>query len=190
MSHLRRALSFGLITAVFVGGALPTLGGELAGVQMSDSRKVGDTTLVLNGLALRKKAIFKVYVAGLYLPAKSKDARKILAEDSPRALEMEFVRSVGKDSLVGAWEDCLSANAPGAGSAIQDGFARLGKWMTDVKSGDRIGFFYDPTSGVSVEVGGRIAGTVEGRSFADTLFSCWIGEVPPSEDFKAGLLGN
>jgi hypothetical protein len=38
------------------------LAGELAGVTLSDTLKAGDKTLKLNGLGLRKRALFKVYV--------------------------------------------------------------------------------------------------------------------------------
>ena len=48
-----------------LGSAAPAA--ELAGVTMPDTDTVEGKTLKLNGLGLRKKMVFKVYVAGLYL---------------------------------------------------------------------------------------------------------------------------
>ena len=62
----------------------PVLAGTLAGIIFPDSLDIGGQTLVLNGMALRKKVIFKVYVAGLYLPAKEKNSETILAADQTR----------------------------------------------------------------------------------------------------------
>lgn len=162
---------------------------DLAGVKLSDTTKVGDQTLVLNGLGLRKKAIFKVYVGGLYLPEKSSDANAILSGDAARQLVMEFVRSVGASSLTGAWDDCLKNNTPGADSDVKKGFKQLNGWMADVEDEDQLTFTYQPGAGTTVNVKGRDQGTIEGKPFADALFACWIGKVPPSEDFKEGLLG-
>ena len=184
--------SIGLSLSVLLLVALwanPILAGELAGVSMSDHTKVGDQALVLNGMGLRKKAIFKVYVAGLYLKAKQTDAARILSADDPRKLEMEFLRSVGKDSLVGAWNDCLAASSAAGSSSMKGDFSKLGSWMEDVKAEDRMVFTYDPGKGLTVKVKGKVAGEIEGKPFADTLFACWIGDSPPSADFRAGLLG-
>jgi len=57
----------------------------------------------LNGVGLRKKAIFKVYVAGLYVEAPSKDAAAILAADAARIVKMQYLRSVDKASITGAF---------------------------------------------------------------------------------------
>ena len=167
----------------------PAHAAELAGVKLADSARVGDQTLILNGLGLRKKAIFKVYVAGLYVPAKSADANAILTADAPRHLVMQFVRSVGAGSLTGGWDDCLKNNSPTAGSEVKKGFATLDGWMDDVKDEDQLAFTYEPGSGTAVTVKGQTKGTIEGKLFADALFACWIGPEPPSEDFKSGLLG-
>ena len=45
-------------------------GAELEGVRLDDRVQVDGQALQLNGLALRTRYYFKVYVAGLYLPAK------------------------------------------------------------------------------------------------------------------------
>ena len=81
--------------------ARPALARDLAGVSLPDTLSAGDKTLKLNGLGLRKKAIFKVYVGGLYLEAPSKDAAAIVAADAPKAVRMHFLRDLEEDAAHG-----------------------------------------------------------------------------------------
>lgn len=180
-------ISIMLLLMLSVG--LPVTAGELAGTQLQDTVRVDEQSLMLNGMGLRKKAIFKVYVGGLYLTKKQSDAAAILASDSPRRMVMHFLRSVGADSISGAWQDCLAAQSGSPSADLKRQFDQLASWMGDVDNGDRLEFTYTPGSGTTVEVQGKTRGTVDGKAFADTLLSCWIGSSPPSADFKAGLLG-
>lgn len=184
MNHIAR-----LMMALLLGAGLN--GATLADVTMPDTLTVEGQTLVLNGMALRKKVVFKVYVDGLYLPQKEKSAERILQNDQMRHNVLHFKRSVGKDSLVGAWNDGLEANVPQAGGELKKQFALLGEWMEDVAEDDTMSFTYVPGSGTRVQVKGKLKGTIEGKPFADALFSCWIGAKPgPGEKFKQALLGN
>jgi chalcone isomerase-like protein len=162
----------------------------VAGVAMPTMRQVGGRELVLNGMALRKKAIFKVYVAGLYLVAKSSDAEAILAADAPRLLVMRFVRGVEARKICEAWNESLAANTPNASPKLKQHFATLCRWMEDVEDGEQFAFTYLPGQGTTVEVKGREKGTISGKEFADALFKSWIGPKPgPGEEFKRDLLG-
>ena len=163
--------------------------GELAGVKLADTAKVGEQTLVLNGMGLRTKMIFKVYVAGLYLAAKQSDPAKILAEDSARRLEMQFMRSVGHEKIAEAWAECLTNNTPNAGSDVQAGFKQLEGWTADMEEGHKMTFTYEPGKGTEIAVQGAAKGSVAGKAFADAIFACWLGPVPPNAELKTGLLG-
>lgn len=94
----------------------------LAGATLDDSARVGDQTLVLNGLGLRKKLFVKVYVGGLYLPAKQSDGAAILAGDGPRRTVMHFLYKVGKGQLCEGWDDGLENNIPNASNAVRESF--------------------------------------------------------------------
>jgi hypothetical protein len=169
---------------------LAQAGTEIAGVAVPATVDAGGQTLVLNGAALRKKSIVKVYVAGLYLPAKSSDATAILASDGPRELRMQFVRDVGKDKMCEAWDESLENNSPGADAQLQGEFKQLCGFMQDLKKGDVMTFTYLPATGTSVDIAGQHKGTIAGKPFADALFKSWIGPKPgPGEDFKRHLLG-
>ncbi|MEM7479700.1 MAG: chalcone isomerase family protein [Acidobacteriota bacterium] len=170
--------------------ATPAFAGKLAGVTLPDSVEVGDQEMVLNGMALRSKLFIKVYVAGLYLPAKTASPTAVLSADEPRRLDMNFLRSVGADSICGAWSDGLAANTPNASAELKGQFETLCSWMEDVDKGESFSFTYLPGTGTTVEVKGQNKGTLAGKAFADALFACWIGLEPgPGEGFRDDLMG-
>ena len=91
-----RKICFLILILMFV---LPGFSRTYKGVTMPDKITIEGKELVLNGMALRKKIIFKVYVAGLYLPAKETNDKKILKTDETRQMVMHWVRSVGKGKI-------------------------------------------------------------------------------------------
>ena len=162
---------------------------SLAGGTMPNQIEVEGQRLVLNGMALRKKAIFKVYVAGLYLPAAERSAERIFAADGPRRMVLQFLRDVDRQKMCDAWNEGLAANTPNASAALKQQFTTLCGWMEDIKEGEQFVFTYLPGRGTRVDVRGQSKGTLEGKPFADALFASWIGPKPgPGEEFKKGLL--
>ncbi|HEX6902976.1 MAG TPA: chalcone isomerase family protein [Thermoanaerobaculia bacterium] len=171
--------------------ALPAGAGTLAGVSLPDKAEVKGQSLVLNGMALRKKLFIKVYVAGLYLPQKEKDAKKILAGDTPHRMVMHFLYSVNKEQMCEAWNEGLEANTPNPSADVKKGFATLCSWMEPIPEGNKLVMTYVPGEGTQVEVNGKAKGTLPGKDVADAILATWIGPKPgPGEDFKKGLLGN
>src|SRR5262245_6798797 len=98
---------------IVVAGVPPSVAGELAGVKLPEQVTVGGRTLRLNGMGLREATILKVrvYVAGLYLVARSTDASQIIASEEPKRLVLDFVRDVGRGSLVEAWNEGFAKSA-------------------------------------------------------------------------------
>jgi hypothetical protein len=171
--------------------AAPARAGSLAGVTMPDTVEVAGQNLVLNGMALRSKAVFKVYVGGLYLPAKQGDWKQVLAADTPRHMAMHWLRSVDKDAICGAWQEGLEANTPNASAEVAKNFETLCGMMEAARTGDRFTFTYLPGTGTQVEINGKAKGTLGAKAFADALFAAWIGPKPgPGEAFRDDLMGN
>jgi hypothetical protein len=183
----RRSLIGSVLVLLFVA---PVLAGTLKGITLPDTLTIDGQTLVLNGMALRKKVIFKVYVAGLYLPAKEKNSETILAADQTRCTVMHFLRSVDAGKISEAWFDGLQANTPNHSPELKKLFDTLAGLMEDLQEGDKLVFTYRPGTGTEVKVKGKIKGTLGDKAFADALFACWIGKKPgPGEVFKNDLLG-
>ena len=178
-----------LILALAVGISTAAWGREMAGVTMSDTVEIGDQTLVLNGMGLRKKAIIKVYVAGLYLTEKMDDATAILAADTTRRTAMEFRFGVSADKMCAAWKEGLENNTDNPSAELKAKFDTLCEYQADMDKGGMMVYTYVPGTGTEVSINDAVKGTIEGKDFADALFSCWIGPEPPGAAFKKGLLG-
>lgn len=182
--------------AVLLSVAVPAAAQEQSatatrdGVTLPTTVTADGNQLVLNGLGLRKKAIFKVYVAGLYLPTRSADAEAILAADQPRRIVLQFLRGVGKDQMCDAMYDGLEKNTPEYTPALREKFDRFCEMMVKIEKGEQFVFTYLPGTGTIVEAKGEQRGVVEGKDFADALFASWLGPDPgPGEGTKKDLLG-
>ena len=184
---MKRILTLAVALGLAFGSAAPAA--ELAGVKMPETDTVEGKTLKLNGLGLRKKAFFKVYVAGLYLETPSKDPAAILASSEIKSMRLHILRSLkGKqvsDAIAEGFERNSKAELPKLKARL-DKFAAM---IPDVEEGDEIVMAWLPDKGTKVTVRGTDRGTVEGRDFADALFAVWLGPEPVQEDLKKALLG-
>ncbi|MBI3796909.1 MAG: chalcone isomerase family protein [Deltaproteobacteria bacterium] len=169
--------------------SVAALARDLAGVTLPDTLTVGEKTLKLNGLGLRQKAMFKVYVGALYLEAPSKDAGAILASDQPKAIRMHFLRDLSKAQLVEAFQEGFDANVKDKTAAQKANFVKMLALVPDVKQGETMTFTYVSGKGTTLQAGDKDLGAFEGKDFADAVFSIWLGPTPPSEDLKKGMLG-
>ena len=172
--------------------AAPAWAGTLAGVTLPEQTAVEESTLVLNGMGPRVATWLriKVYVAGLYLEAKSSDADAILRSELPKRIVFVFVRSVGRKRMIKEWNESLKANVREDFAALEDRIATLHAWMPDaVSEGDEMTLTYLPGKGVVVEIRGEARGTIPGADFARALFAIWLGAKPPNQSLKMGILG-
>lgn len=164
--------------------------GSLAGVTLEDKVVVNGQSLTLNGLGLRKKFFIKVYVGGLYLQAKSSNPAAILTADTPRRMVMHFLYGVSKDQMCDAWSEGLEANTPNASADVKKGFTTLCAWMEAIPKGNRLVLTYVPGTGTTVEVNGKMKGTLPGKATADAVVTTWVGPKPAmGDDFKNAILG-
>jgi len=162
---------------------------ELKGVSMPVSMELDGKKLSLNGLGLRTKVVFKVYVAGLYLEKPSRDGMEISASEQTKRVELAFLRSVDGADVAKAIADGFANNAGSALPALKDRIEKFGKLIPNVKKGDRLVFLYRPGKNVELEYGGKNIGAIEGKDFADALFRVWLGPKPSDKALKDGLLG-
>ena len=103
-----QAVAVAVAVALNVGAQAQPV--ELEGQKFEPTVQVGGQTLTLNGVGLRKRAIFKVYLNGLYVPQKSTDAATLINEKGARRASLRMLRDVDADSFVGAFTDGLKNN--------------------------------------------------------------------------------
>lgn len=187
----RRWTTGALLAAMLA--ALPALhAAEVAGVNVADSARVGGQELLLNGAGVRRKVVFKVYVAALYLPAKSASAAAIVDSPAPRRISMHLLREVTADTLVAALREGIAENHGAAeltALAPQiDQLATLMRAIGTTKTGDTVSLEFS-SAGVAVGFNGQPRGQVAGDAFAKALLRVWLGEKPVDTALKKALLG-
>src|SRR5690242_20322449 len=85
--------------AAAAAGAAPADVTEVSGVKYDNAVQLANTKLVLNGAGTRYKAIFKVYTAGLYLPAKTNTPEAVYATNTPRRMHIVMLRDIDANEL-------------------------------------------------------------------------------------------
>jgi chalcone isomerase-like protein len=179
-----------LIVVLFALTFILTLrAGTLAGVTLPDTVQVGSATLTLNGLGLRSKYAFKVYVAGLYVTQKASDPQIILKADAPKRIVMHFLRDVSKSQLTDGFTESFENNTPDAAKTLKADIDRLFSALDSVKDGDEVVFTYVPATGTSVAIADKEKLTIAGPAFGEMMFSVWLGPKPPNAGLKKGILG-
>ncbi len=163
--------------------------GGLAGIHLDDEVMVGEKTLKLNGMGLRKKAIFKIYVAGLYLENVTTNATNAATSTQVKKMVMHFMTNKAKKKKMdAAWSEGFENNSAHYAD-LKDRVEVFMGYFGDMKDGDIVEMTLVPGEGTSVVINEASKGTIEGDDFAEALVSVWVGDHPPSEGFKAGLLG-
>ena len=180
---LRKVFCLMLITLL---GAANLPAATLDGVNLPDSAKVGDQTLVLNGLGLYSKMGMKVYVAGLYLTQKSSDGPAIIQADAPKRIVLHFMRHVDHDKLKKSIGGEFDANAKASLKAQIDQFT---SGLETLKAGEEMAMTYVPGTGTILTVKGTDKVTIPGLPFGQAVFGIWLGQKSPS-GLKKGMLGH
>jgi Chalcone isomerase-like len=171
----------------------PALAAEVAGVTLADKVSVGGQALVLNGAGIRTMLFFKIYVGSLYLPQKAGDLAGVLAR-GPRRIQMNLLRDLTSDQLVGALVGGLAANnSPNELAAIKTGTDQLVRILTaskdvDVKATDVLTMdFVDGATKVALN--GEAKGVIPGAEFNSALTRIWLGDKPAGGNLKKAMLG-
>ena len=178
------------LVVVCVLAAATVWAGDLAGVTIPDEVTVGDATLELNGMGLRKKMWVKVYVAGLYLESPTSDETEAASSAGSKRVVMHFLTNKAtKKKMDAAWFEGFEANSPEKYGALEARVQTFVDFFGDMEVGDVIQLSVIPGSGTAVALNGEEKGTIEGDDFSAALLRVWLGDHPPSEELKAGLLG-
>jgi len=163
---------------------------EIEGVKLADTATVAGRDLVLNGAGLRKRLLFDVYVASLYLPEKVSAAAVLKAE--PRRVRIDMLRDVAADDFLETLKDGIEANASQTErDAIQPQLSELAKVIMaigETKNGDTITLDFVAGNTV-VTINGLEKTRIAGEEFNRALLNVWLGDHPVQADLKKAMLG-
>ena len=87
------------------------------GVSFNTELKLDGENLVINGAGLREKYFMDLYVAGLYLPKKTDDAKKVIYDDTEMAIHIKIVsNSVTRERFIESVNEGFAISKHGAAS--------------------------------------------------------------------------
>ena len=172
--------------ATLSGAAVP--GREVSGINMPEVARVADKELHLNGMGVRKKAFFRVYVAALYLEHPTPDAQAAITSDEEKRIVLSMLRDVSRERFVQAVETAIMRNSSAAMPTLRARLDQLESELPALKKGNVLSFTYVPAVGTLIRGQGREL-TIPGKDFADALLSVWLGPKPINGDLKRQLLG-
>lgn len=183
-----------LAAALTLSGAVAAQPVEIEGVKLEPTIQLAGSTLHLNGAGVRTRVIFKVYVAGLYVPEKSKSPATLLAQKGPRRVAITMLRNVSADDFGAALIEGLRNNHTeqqlAAFKGQIDTLQANMKMIGEARRGDAIHFEFVPDAGTRLVVNGQAKGAaIPGEDFFTAVLRIWLGDKPADASLKQGLLG-
>lgn len=194
---LRRALLCALTALALpltASAQTPATTVDAGGAKFETTAEVGGQKLLLNGTGVRYRAIFKVYGAGLYLPAKADSTEAVLKMAGPKRIMLKLLRDVDGKDLGKAFTDGMEKNLVAEERARTiTGIFKFGQIFQDIKrasSGTPIHVDWLPNTGAQVYVDGKATGEpIKEVEFFNAVLRIWLGDKPADDKLKAGLLG-
>ncbi|MBP7914423.1 MAG: chalcone isomerase family protein [Vitreoscilla sp.] len=167
---------------------------DLAGAKFETVEQVGGAKLPLNGAGIRYKAIFKVYAAGLYLPAKTTTPEAVYAATgAPRRIHIVMLRDIDGNELGKLFTQGMEKNSPREIFAKSiNGTIKMADLFSKRKklaSGESFSVDWIPNTGTVIMVNGKPEmEPIKEPEFFTALMSIWLGPAPADSQLKDALL--
>ncbi|MFW5451515.1 MAG: chalcone isomerase family protein [Methylophagaceae bacterium] len=186
MRKLTALLSFILFCISFSVSAV-----EREGIIMPDSLQAGGQLLQLNGVGVRSKFVFELYVAGLYLTEKSSDADVIIQSNDSMAIRLHIISAkITSKKMTKATRQGFSKATGGKVEPIAEEIETfLAAFSDKIIVGDIFEFVNIMGQGVRVLKNGSEKAVISSSAFKQALFGIWLSNKPVKAKLKAEMLG-
>ena len=167
---------------------------DVAGVKLEDTADVGGSKLQLNGAGVRYKAVFKVYVAALYVGKKIATPEEFYAATGPKRISITMLRDIDSNELGKAFTKGFEENSPkGEMAKLIPGLIRMGQVFGDQKklaAGDTFTNDWIPGTGMVMTIKGKVQGEpFKEVEFFNAMMRIWLGPNPADWKLKDALMG-
>ena len=190
-----RALALAvLLLGLAAAAPVPVQAREVAGLTLPEQVTVAGAPLLLNGAGVRYKAVFKVYVAALYMPQKSTSVDDAVAIQTPKRLTVTMLRDIDAGELGRLFTRGLEDNMErGTMARLVPAILRLSQVFAEqkrLKEGEGFQVDWVPGTGAVVTIKGKtLAEPFREPEFFQGLLRIWLGDKPADWQLKDALLG-
>jgi hypothetical protein len=131
-----------------------------------------------------------VYVAGLYVARRTRDAREIVGSPTPKVLLLQFLHSGSRERVQQQFRNGEVVNCGGGGCNPDDqaDFERMIAAAPAVSPGDTFTFILTQQS-VRFYANNRLLAQSSKPDLGRLLLLGFVGSRPPSDELRSGLLG-
>lgn len=167
---------------------------EISGIKVDDPITLNGAKLPLNGVGIRYKAVFKIYVAAMYVGVKASTPEEVYAATGPKRLSITLLRDIDSGEIGKTFAKAIEGPAlKGEMSRfipslvkIEQNFAAHEKLLTGET------FTIDWVPGIGTVL--TVKGMPQGQPFAEielfnTLIGIWLGPYAADWKLKDALLG-
>lgn len=195
MNLVKRCIAAGLgaaaLTLSLAASAAPI---DVAGIKVADPIELQGSTLQLNGAGIRYKAIFKVYVAALYLSKKAATPEEVMSQPGPKRISITLLREIESNELGKSFTKAFEENTPkNQMVALIPGLVRMGEIFAAQKKlapGENFTIDWIPGTGAVISVKGVPQGApFKEVEFFNALVRIWLGPEPADFKLKEVMLG-
>lgn len=191
-SFQRLSIALAAFTLAMSSAAAATI--DVNGVKVEDAVTVKGTSLPLNGAGTRYKAVFKVYVAALYLEKKVTTADEASALTGKKRIAVTMLRDIDANELGKLFTRGITDNAPkGDFAKLIPGLTKTGEVFASIrtlKAGDDFTIEYVPGTGTTFSVKGvQMLTPVTEPEFFNAVMRIWLGPQPADWKLKDAMLG-
>ena len=131
-----------LAVSICLAGPFLSQTKKFHGVNFNTELKLDGENLLMNGAGLRDKYFMDLYVAALYLPKKTNDAKKVIYDDTEMAIHIKIVSSsVTRERFVESVNEGFAISKHG--NASKEEIKKfVGFFNEPIKEGDKINLDY------------------------------------------------
>lgn len=191
---LKNPLLLAVVSLAFFTGAATAAPVDVSGVKLDETISLRGSPVVLNGAGVRFKAIFKVYVAALYMEKKAGTPEEALALPGKKRIAVTMLRDIDANELGKLFTRGITDNAPKTEfSKLIPGLTKTGEVFASIRklnTGDEFTIDYLPGVGTIFSVKGvQMLSPVTEPEYFNAVLRIWLGPNPADWKLKDALLG-
>jgi hypothetical protein len=166
---------------------------KVQGVTLPAKLGKEDKVCVLNGAGVRNKYFMNVYIAGLYVTAKTTNPNEVINADKPMAVRLQIISAlVTQDRMAESIVEGFQKSTKGNTKPIQKEIDIIVKIFKSepIKVGDVFDIWYTPGIGITATKNSKKCDIlIPGLQFKKYTFGIWLCEDPVDDILKDKMLG-